>query len=116
MIQFRVITVNRKTSSEVDTIRYTYKNDQRTHQRVIGSEWEEVEFAVVENEQPVIQIANITGDALLVGQGKLIINNPDLFGTYKSGDLIDFVPNGEKWTRPEPKVTETPVTEGPKPN
>ena len=117
MIRFRITSVNRKTSSEVDTIRFTYKNDQRTHQRVSGAEWEEVEFTVVENEQPAIQIANITGDALLVGQGKLLINDPGLFGTYKSGDIIDFIPNGEKWTRPEPpKGAEVITHEQPKPN
>lgn len=98
-IQLRVVTVTKKTSSEVSTIRFTYEKSEKDPERVErklsrteGAEWEEVEFTVENEEQPTIQIANVVGNALLVGQPKLIVNNPDLFGMYKVGDVIEIIP------------------------
>jgi hypothetical protein len=91
-IQFRVITVTRKASAEVSTVHYTYEGEERKSSRTEGAEWEEIEFVVENEEQPTIQIANIAGNALLIGQPKLIVNNPELFGLYKVGDIIEFIP------------------------
>jgi len=91
-IQFRVTAVNKKSSSEVDTIRYTYENDERKGTRTAGAEWEEIEFTIQLEDQPAIGIANITGSAYLAGNPKLIINDKELFGTYKVGDIIEFMP------------------------
>jgi hypothetical protein len=58
-----------------------------------GAEWEEVEFAVTDDAEPAVQVANISGDVFLVGQPvKPIIQNPKLFGTFKMGDLVPFSP------------------------
>ena len=43
-------------------------------------------------ERPIIQIANVAGSVVLTGQPKLIINDSALFGTYKVGDIIEFMP------------------------
>jgi len=94
MIQLHVISVTRKSSSEVRTAHYTYENDNRKVKWTDGAEWEEVEFREEFFDQPTIQVANITGDYMLIGGAvKLIINNPDLFGTYKVGDIINLMPN-----------------------
>ena len=94
MIQFRIISVSKRESSEVNTVRYTYKEGEETQSaKTLGGVWEEIEFAIVYEEKPLIQIANVAGDGYLVGSpGKLLINNPDLFGKYKVGDIIDFIP------------------------
>lgn len=94
MIQFRVTAVSRRASSEVNTLHYTYdeKGTQQTR-RVPGAEWEEVEFDVPQELKPAICVANISGDGfLLQAPVKLIVNNPQLFGMYKIGDLIPFIP------------------------
>lgn len=107
MIRFCVVTVTKKASAEVPTIRYTYEKPSGSEEtekkaaRTEGAEWEEIGFAVEGEEKPAIQIANVTGNAFLVGQPKLIINNPDLFGMYKVGDVIEFIPM-------RPDVTEQP--------
>jgi len=93
MIRFRIVSVTKKSSAEVSTIHYTYEEDVRKANRVEGAEWEEIEFNVEDEDQPSIQIANIAGNVFLVGQPKFIINNPDLFGTYKVGDIIEFMPH-----------------------
>jgi hypothetical protein len=109
VIRFRVTGVARRSSSEVNTVHFTYnEKDEAQPERKIGAEWEEVEFTTVEDEKPVIQVANIQGNVYLPNAPiKLLINNPDLFGIYKVGDVIDFMPvdpNNEK-TNP----TGTPV-------
>lgn len=92
MIQFRIVAIARRTSSEVDTIHYTYENEEKKSERKHGAEWEEVEFAIAQEEKPIIQIANVQGDAFLPSAPiKLIINNPELFGMYKVGDIIEFI-------------------------
>jgi hypothetical protein len=93
-IQFRIISVSKRESSEVNTVRYTYKEGEETQSaKTLGGVWEEIEFAIVYEEKPLIQIANVAGDGYLVGSpAKLLINNPDLFGKYKVGDIIDFIP------------------------
>ncbi|VVB55262.1 Uncharacterised protein [uncultured archaeon] len=75
-------------------MRYTYpEGGERKSVTVQNSEWEEVEFRTELEEKPVIQIGNVAADCILIGEPiKLIINNPDLFGTYKTGDIIDFTP------------------------
>jgi len=94
MIRLTVIAVARRASSEVGTVRYIYKEgkEEPETERTSGAEWEEVEFSVEREEKPTIQIANVVGNALLVGNPKLIVNNPELFGTYKVGDVIEFIP------------------------
>lgn len=103
MIHFRVTSISRRQSSEVNTSHYTYEKDECKTQRTSGAEWEEVEFTTVDEEKPVIQVANVRGDAFLPSAPhKLIINNPKLFGTYKVGDIIEFMP-----TRTKPVIVET---------
>lgn len=96
MIRFVITSIARRSSSEVGTIRYSYteKDGEETQEptRTAGAEWEEVEFSVEREEKPTIQIANVVGNALLTGNPKLIVNNPELFGTYKVGDVIEFMP------------------------
>ncbi len=96
MIRFRVTSVTRRSSSEVDTVHYTYENDNRKGTRVKGAEWEEVEFTAEIEEQPTIQIANVAGKCILIGNPKLLINDPDLFGTYKINDIVEFMPTPVK--------------------
>jgi hypothetical protein len=103
---FRVTAVARRTSSEVNTIYYTYESKKESEniegeliavpKRKDGAEWEEVEFSTIREEKPTVQVANIAGNVFLPSSPvKLIINNPDLFGTYKVGDIIDFMPKNE---------------------
>lgn len=94
VIRFRVAGVARRSSSEVNTVRITYdEKGEGKPTRKAGAEWEEVEFTTVDEDKPVIQVANIQGNVYLPGAPiKLIINNPDLFGIYKIGDVIDFMP------------------------
>ena len=94
MIQFRITSVERKSSSEVWTTHFTYENDERKGNRTAGAEWETIEFQPVIEDQPTIGVANITGSVFLQPT-KLIINDPTLFGTYKVGDVIDFEPKRE---------------------
>lgn len=104
MIQFRIVSVALRQSSEVNTIRYTYgpstipedHGEETQTSKSAGAVWEEVEFAIVEQEKPSIQVANVSGDGYLVSSPvKILINNPDLFGKYKVGDIIDFMPRTE---------------------
>lgn len=92
MIRFHVVSVTRKASGDVRTGRITYENDVKKVTWTDGAEWEEIEFREEFFEQPTIQIANVAGDYTLIGQPKIIINNPALFGTYKVGDIIEFMP------------------------
>jgi hypothetical protein len=92
MIRFRVIAVTRKASAEVPTVHYTYEKDERKGKRTEGAEWEEIEFTNEQEEHPPIQVANIAGSTFLAGNPKLIINERKLFGTYKVGDIIEFMP------------------------
>ena len=95
MIQFVVTGVNRRSTSQVQTITFKYEGDGKrvVEERKPGAEWEEVEFQVKEEEQPKMQVANVLGDAFLIGQTcKLIINNSQLFGTFKIGDIVPFAP------------------------
>jgi hypothetical protein len=96
MIQFRIVSVALRQSSEVNTVRYTYTGDETQTSKSIGAVWEEVEFAIVEQDKPSIQVANVSGDGYLVSSpAKVLINNPDLFGKFKVGDVIDFIPRTE---------------------
>jgi hypothetical protein len=94
MIRFIVTAVNRNKSSQVNTTRFTYpEGKDRVQQRIPGAEWEEVEFMIQEEEKPKIAVANVMGSAFLVGQPcKLVLNDPELFGTYKIGDIVPFAP------------------------
>jgi len=99
VIRLQIVTVTKKASAEISTYHYTYKEkkegevrEERESSRSDGAEWEEIGFAVESEEQPTVQIANIIGSTFLVGPCKLIINNPDLFGIYKVGDIIEFMP------------------------
>lgn len=90
MIRLQVVTVSRHSSSEVTTTHISYPpNEQIKTERKSGAEWEEIIFRVVEEEKPTIQIANIVGDAFIAGGAfKLIVNNPNLFGSFKADDTI----------------------------
>jgi hypothetical protein len=91
-IRFVVISVARRISSAFRTIRYKYEGENCKGEHIAEAEWEEVEFTTEYEEKPVIQVANVSGNASLGGTCKLVINNPDLFGTYKVGDIIEFTP------------------------
>ena len=55
MIQFRIISVSKRESSEVNTVRYTYKEGEETQSaKTLGGVWEEIEFAIVYEEKPLI--------------------------------------------------------------
>ena len=107
-VQLQIINVTKRSSGMVSTTRYTYEeNEGRKSKQSPGAEWEEIEFALVQEEKPTIQISNVVGSALLVNNvAKLIINDPDLFGKYKVGDIIDFTPSGN--IQPTPRDMETP--------
>jgi hypothetical protein len=111
MIQLKITGVSRRASSQVGTRRYTYSPDKpRTAQQFHGAEWEEVEFQLVEETEPPIGVANIDGSAFLVGTvAKILLNDPALFGTFKIGDVVNFIPatqdietTGEPLTQPAP--------------
>lgn len=94
MIQLKITGVSRRSSSEVNTVRFTYpEGKERTHERFNGAVWEEVEFQLVEEDKPLYRVANIEGSGYLVGNvARILINDPALFGTFKVGDIIDFIP------------------------
>jgi hypothetical protein len=108
MIQLKITGVSRRASSQVGTRRYTYNADKpRTAQQFHGAEWEEVEFQLVEEAEPPIGVANIDGSAYLVGNvAKILLNDPALFGAFKIGDVINFIPVTE-----DIQTTGEPVTE-----
>jgi hypothetical protein len=118
MIQLKITSVSRRASSQVGTKRYTYPKDgtqPRETQSFHGAEWEEVEFQLVDEIEPPIGVANIDGSAYLVGNAaRILLNDPRLFGMFKIGDLINFVPaqdfqtTGEPVTEPAPPLVETP--------
>lgn len=125
MIQLKITGVSRRASSQVGTKRYTYPEDPtkpRVSQQFNGAEWEEVEFQLVEENEPPIGVANIDGSAYLVGNvGRILLNLPELFGMFKIGDIINFIPtiNGTGTevkepvtpTEPAPPITENTVEE-----
>lgn len=106
MIQLQIINVTKRSSGMVSTTRYTYEETGgRKSKQTPGAEWEEIEFALVQEEKPTIQISNVVGSALLVNNvAKLVVNDPDLFGKYKVGDIIDFIPSGN--IQPTPRDME----------
>ena len=93
-VQLQILNVIKRNSPALPTTRYTYNDKREMDPKItIGAEWEEIEFTTIQEDRPTIQISNIVGSVFLVGNtGKLIINNPDLFGTYKAGDIINFMP------------------------
>jgi len=93
-VQLQILNVIKRNSPTLPTTRYIYNDKGESDPKVsIGAEWEEIEFTTVQEDKPTIQISNIIASVFLVGNiGKLIINNPDLFGTYKTGDIINFSP------------------------
>lgn len=117
MIQLKITGVARRASSQVGTNRYTYPKDSpRVAQRYHGAEWEEVEFQLIEEEQPPIGVANIDGSAYLVGNaGRILLNEPSLFGSFKIGDVINFVPAQPviETTVSEPEPEPVPPTPAP---
>jgi hypothetical protein len=81
----------------------TWKDGKSKADQIQGAEWEEVEFTTVYEEEPTLQVANVQGDVFLPqGPIKLLVNNPALFGTFKVGDVIDFMPK----TIAEPEITQ----------
>src|SRR6266850_6896518 len=94
MIQLKITGIARRSSSEVGTVRFTYpEGKERTQERFHGAEWEEVEFQLVEEDKPTVRVANIEGSGYLVGNvAKILLNAPEMFGSFKVGDIINFVP------------------------
>jgi hypothetical protein len=91
MIMFKITQVSRHKSSETRTKHFEYDKDGTRKERAVqGAEWEEVEFIVNVEDNPVIGISNVEGDGYLRDSVKMFINNPELFGTFKVGDLIPF--------------------------
>jgi hypothetical protein len=111
MIQFQILSVIKRSSPTLPTTRYTYNDKGETDPKVtIGAEWEEIEFTTLQEDKPVIQISNIVGSVFLVGNtGRIILNNPGLFGTYKAGDIINFSPVPPENHQLARRVTEVPV-------
>jgi hypothetical protein len=94
VISFIVTAINRRSSSQINTIHYLYDSEGKQESRIEhGAEWVEVEFEIVQENNPSIQIANVAGDAIIVGSSKVIINNSKLFDAYKIGDIIEFSPS-----------------------
>lgn len=93
-VQLQVLSVIRRKSPALPTTRYTYNDKGESEPTMtIGAEWEEVEFTTIREEKPTIQISNVIGSIFLPGNvTKLFLNDPDLFGTYKAGDIINFTP------------------------
>jgi hypothetical protein len=117
MIQLKITGVARRSSSQVGTRHYTYPPDKpREVEQFNGAEWEVIEFQVAEENEPPIGIANVDGSAYLVGNvATILINHPALFGTFKIGDVIDFVPT--IYTEgTEVKETNTPTEPAPPPS
>jgi hypothetical protein len=114
MIQIKITGVARRASSQVGTRRYTYPADKpRVAEQFNGAEWEEVEFQLVEEEQPPMGVANIDGSAYLVGNiARILLNHPALFGTFKIGDIINFVPTIDSTGA---EVRDTPTEPAPPP-
>jgi hypothetical protein len=93
MIQLKITGVARRASSQVGTNRYSYPEGKtRVTERFQGAEWEELEFQLVEETNPPIGVANIDGSGFLVGNvAKILLNAPELFGSFKVGDIINFI-------------------------
>jgi hypothetical protein len=94
MIQLKITGVARRSSSEVGTRKFTYPEGKpRVAEQFHGAMWEEVEFQLVQEDNPTISVANVEGSAYLVGNSaRLLLNDPALFGAFKIGDTIDFIP------------------------
>jgi len=97
-IKLLVAFVSRKTSSINRTVRYTWKDGKCIgNEPSQGAEWEIVELMNLEEPEPPIQVANVTGSAVLLGniEHKIMINDPALFGMFKAGDIVELrvVPN-----------------------
>jgi hypothetical protein len=118
-IQLKITGVARRASSQVATKRYTYPAGKpRVAEQFNGAEWEVVEFQLVEEDEPAIGIANVDGSAYIVGNvATILINHPALFGTFKVGDIIDFVPRivDVDTTGVEVHETHTPTEPAPPP-
>ena len=95
MIQLKVTGVAQRSSSEVSTRKFTYPEDKpRIVEQFNGAIWEEIEFQLLPEDKPTISVANIEGSGYLVGNlARILINDPALFGSFKTGDIINFIPN-----------------------
>lgn len=94
VIKLQVTSVARKSASHLSTITFTYEKDQpRKMTRNNGAEWEEIEFRIVDEDEPSVQVANITGDVFIVSEViRMVLQNPKLFGTFKMGDIVPLAP------------------------
>lgn len=93
MIQLQVVSVSHHNSSKEQTVTITYNASKTpTENAKAGAEWEDVVFAQVYKETPRIRVSNYVGGDSLLTSGTLtvIIQYPDLFGSYKVGDIIQF--------------------------
>jgi len=90
MIKLRVTSVTRKTSVICRTINYTYEGKNCTPTNHMGGEWETIELMSVEEDKPAIQVACVIGSAVLTEPARITINDPALFGVFKSGDIVEL--------------------------
>lgn len=94
MIQLEVITVSRHKTNVHDTVIVKWDGEKCSKERKTGSEWEEVELKIKQEEHHTIERSNICGDAYITtddnfkGTIKLIINNPIFFGSFRVGDIV----------------------------
>lgn len=115
MIQLKITGVARRSSSEVGTRKFTYPEGKpRVAEQFHGAMWEEIEFQLVQEDNPTISVANVEGSAYLVGNAaKLLLNDPALFGAFKIGDTIDFIPSIPVAPVPPPAPEPAPVVAAP---
>ncbi len=100
-IRLQVIKVSKHQSSIVDTTVIRWDGEHCSKERKAGATWEEVELRVELEDNPTIEVANVSGDAFIANPGgvlRIIINNPVLFGCLKVNDIIPLISKREPIT------------------
>lgn len=82
--------VSKRTSAINRTVHHNYEGDKVTNTPSQGAKWESVEFMNIEEEKPPITVANVQGSVFLTDGAKLMINDPELFGTFEAGDIVEL--------------------------
>lgn len=94
MIEFKVVSVARHLSSEVDTSYLDWKDNDVARKKKIGGEWEEITLKLPIENKPTLQVGNIIGNVAIEGAEnyiKLRLHDPKLFGTFKVGDTASLL-------------------------
>ena len=95
-IKIQVTAVKRTVSSIHRTVKVTWNETENRNdvEHSIGAEYETVQFMSIEpkEKENYLQVANVTGNAVLTGtEGlNLMLNDPALFGTFKPGDIVEL--------------------------